>query len=228
MLNQKDRQFIQDFFAKELTGPVKILLFTTGQSEEASEGQKNPYLSQIVELMEEVVTASDKLSLQVVRRDQDPELFAQYDVPLLAVPALALLGAGDKDYGIRFWGTPAGYEFRTLMDDIVDVSRGRTKLSEETRRKLAELKTPIRMQVFVTPTCPYCPKAVRTAHQFAMESPLVRAEMVEAQEFPDLANQYQVYGVPKTVINDGVQELEGALPEEAFLEAVVAAAGAAV
>jgi alkyl hydroperoxide reductase subunit AhpF len=72
------------------------------------------------------------------------------------------------------------------------------------------------MQVFVTPTCPYCPQAVVLAHKMAAASPLVRADMVEAQEFPHLATKYQVMGVPRTVINE-TTHVEGAAPESMVL-----------
>ena len=69
------------------------------------------------------------------------------------------------------------------------------------------------VKIYSTPTCPYCPRAVITAHQMAMESPLVEAEMVEATEFPDLSNRYQIMGVPDTVINEGAGKVVGAVPE---------------
>jgi hypothetical protein len=47
----------------------------------------------------------------------------------------------------------------------------------------------------------------------AMESPLVQAEMVEAMEFPDLADRHGVSGVPQTTINDGAGTVVGAVPE---------------
>jgi len=68
----------------------------------------------------------------------------------------------------------------------------------------------------VTPTCPYCPQAVSLAHQVAIASPHVRADMVEAVEFPELAIRYQVMGVPRTVINERVH-IEGAAPEPMVL-----------
>jgi hypothetical protein len=61
---------------------------------------------------------------------------------------------------------------------------------------------------------------VRLAHRFAMESDLVRADCIEATEFPDLAGKYRVYAVPKTVINEDAF-IEGALPEEYFLEGIL-------
>jgi alkyl hydroperoxide reductase subunit AhpF len=92
------------------------------------------------------------------------------------------------------------------------VSTGETGLSDATRKQVAALESPVHFQVFVTPTCPYCPRAVLLAHQLAMESELVRGDMVEAIEFPHLSNKYQVQGVPRTVINETVH-IEGAMPE---------------
>ena len=64
---------------------------------------------------------------------------------------------------------------------------------------------------------------MRLAYQFAMESDLVHADGIEATEFSDLASQYRVYAVPKTVINGGAY-VEGSLPEGFFLDAILKAA----
>ena len=61
---------------------------------------------------------------------------------------------------------------------------------------------------------------MRLAYQFAMESDLVRADGIEATEFPDLTAKYRVYAVPKTIINEGPY-IEGSLPEEFFLDEVL-------
>ncbi|MEM4705376.1 MAG: thioredoxin family protein, partial [Candidatus Nitrosocaldus sp.] len=70
--------------------------------------------------------------------------------------------------------------------------------------------------------CPDCPKMVRLAHQFAMESDYITAHMIESIEFPQLANRYNVMAVPKVVINDRI-EFEGAVPEPYFAQYVLAA-----
>jgi small redox-active disulfide protein 1 len=85
------------------------------------------------------------------------------------------------------------------------------------------LSKSVHVQVFVTPTCPYCPKVASLAHQAAVESTHVIADVVEISEFPDLAAQYRVRGVPKIVMNDTV-ELVGAQPETALVEAILKAA----
>ena len=75
------------------------------------------------------------------------------------------------------------------------------------------------IKVFVTPTCPHCPRAVTLAHRMAVESPNISATCVEASEFHDLSRQYRVTGVPKTVASGGA-EILGALPEEEFVRGV--------
>jgi glutaredoxin-like protein len=123
---------------------------------------------------------------------------------------------GEDDYGIRFYGIPSGYEFTSLLESIRIAAAGQPDLGEETVEFLSSLSAPVHMQVFVTPTCPYCPQAVVLAHKMAAASPLVRADMVEAQEFPHLATKYQVMGVPRTVINE-TTHVEGAAPESMVL-----------
>jgi glutaredoxin len=93
----------------------------------------------------------------------------------------------------------------------------------ETRSFLADLKKPIHLQVFVTPTCPYCPQAVILAHRMALESENVYADMVEATEFPELAERFQVSGVPQTTINMGAGSVVGAYPEPQLVDEIRAA-----
>ncbi|MCK4297783.1 MAG: thioredoxin family protein [Candidatus Marinimicrobia bacterium] len=77
----------------------------------------------------------------------------------------------------------------------------------------------IHIQVFVTPKCPYCPSAVRTAHRLALANKNITADMVEATEFPYLSQKYSVRGVQKSVINEN-WSLEGAVPEQMFVEKI--------
>jgi glutaredoxin-like protein len=129
-------------------------------------------------------------------------------------PAIAVLGGGEDrhDFGIRFFGTPAGYEFGTLIEDIRMVGAGETDLSPGTVDALAHLDRPVHLQVFVTPTCPYCPRAALLAHKLALAGERVTADAIDATEFPELADRYNVRGVPRTVVNDTIQ-IEGAVPE---------------
>ncbi|MFU8773585.1 MAG: protein disulfide oxidoreductase, partial [Anaerolineales bacterium] len=170
------------------------------------------------QLVEEVAALSEKLAMEEYDLEDDAEISQQYRVD--KTPGLVITqsnGAEPKDFGIRFAGIPSGHEFSSLIQDILLVSKQDSGLSQETRQFLAELTQPVLLQVFVTPTCPYCPSAVMLAHQMALESPMVDAEMVEAMEFYELSEQHQVSGVPHTVINEGASSVVGSVPEGQLL-----------
>lgn len=209
LIQEKDREPIRKRL-EELEHPVKILNFT--QEFECT------YCSETRQLLEELNHLSDKITLEVYDFVADKAEAEKYKVD--KIPATVILG--ERDYGIRFYGIPSGYEFATLLEDLVMVSKRDSGLEPESRRKLAELKQPLHLQVFVTPTCPYCPAAVRFAHQFAMESDQVTADMVEATEFPELSQRYGVMGVPRTIANDKTAA-EGAMPERPFLDQILRA-----
>jgi glutaredoxin-like protein len=210
LLNDDIRQQVRDEFDK-LSHPVKLVMFT-----QAMECQ---YCSETRELVEEVADLSDKIGLEVYDFVADEEIVEQYDID--KIPAVAIVADGEdaKDYGIRLYGIPSGYEFSTLIADIVMVSNRESGLNETTKQYIRELESPLHMQVFVTPTCPYCPQAVRLAHMMAMESDKVVGDMVEATEFPHLSQKYQVMGVPRTVINEDTF-VEGAVPEMMLVDKV--------
>lgn len=165
------------------------------------------------ELLKEIAELNPQVKLVVKDFVQDASE-AQED-GIDKIPAIAVLG--EKDYGIRFYGIPAGYEFSSLLNAILMVSTKINKLKDATKAFLKELKTPLHLQVFVTPTCPYCPKSVILAHQMALESDMVKADMVEISEFPHMGTKYQVQGVPRTVINEK-WHIEGAAPERMMVD----------
>ncbi|HFB67527.1 MAG TPA: glutaredoxin, partial [Calditrichae bacterium] len=125
-----------------------------------------------------------------------------------------------KDYGIRYYGIPSGYEFGSLLEDIQEVAKGTPALSEESIKLIQQIDKPLRIQVFVTPTCPYCPTAVLLAHKIAMVNDNITADMVEATEFPHLSMKYNVRGVPRTMVGE-TYAIEGALPEPHFVQRIL-------
>lgn len=207
LLSEKDAAAVRDQFAETLTHPVKLLMFT--QEFECT------YCRDTRQILEELAELSPLLSVEVRDFVADKALADAYGID--KIPAVTVLrtshnGAEDTSYGIRFFGIPSGYEFVSLLEAIKLVGSGELSLSKSTLDKLAALDRPLHLQVFVTPTCPYCPRAVVLAHHMAFASDKVTADMVEATEFPHLSYKYQVMGVPRTVINETVH-VEGAVPE---------------
>ncbi|CAG1003056.1 MAG: thioredoxin family protein [Anaerolinea sp.] len=203
LLREKDRQHLIKEFAA-LKNPVKLVIFT--QEFECD------YCRETRQIAEEVAELSNLITVEVHDFVADKALADKYGVDKIPATVLVRGGGEEKDYGIRYYGIPSGYEFTSLIHDILMIGTGETGLSAQTKAWVAELKSPLHLQVFVTPTCPYCPPAVLLAHKLAMESDLIRADMVEASEFPHLSMKYNVMGVPRTVINED-WHVEGAVPE---------------
>jgi glutaredoxin-like protein len=210
LIPEEHKEHIKSELEEKLENPVKIVMFT--QEVECQ------YCAQTRQLLSEIAALSDKITLQIHDFVADAEKAKEYGVD--KVPAIAIIG--EKDYGVRFYGLPYGYELQTLLEGIITVSRARTDLSDSTKAKVREIKSPLHIQVFVTLTCPYCPMVASLAHKFAVESDLIKADVIEVGEFPHLGFKYGVMGVPKTVINEKV-EFVGALPEDLFLEHLILA-----
>jgi glutaredoxin-like protein len=209
--SEADRKRIKELLAG-MENPVRLVHFTqTLQCELCRQTQG---------LLEDLVPLSDKLSLEVYNFLLDKEKVAQYRID--KVPATIVVGA--KDHGVRLYGLPGGYEFVVLVDTIRRVSQGNSGLEPESVDKLKDLKSALHIEVFVTPTCPYCPGAARLAHQLAIENEFISADIIEATEFPELVGRYRVRGVPRTVVN-GALGIEGSLPEADFVDQILAAAG---
>ncbi len=220
MLNKEIKEATKKRFDEGLETKVTLLFFTQEPRRlvvpEYLKGQECLFCRETRAMLEEVRALSDKIELVVYDFLGDREKTAEYKID--KIPATAVMGK--EDYGIRFFGIPSGYEYTSLVETIVDVSKGKTSLSQKTKDALKAIESDVHIQVYVTPTCPYCTLAVRLAQQFALESTRIRADMVEATEFPHLVQKYNVLGVPKTVINENTF-IEGAVQEEVFLEHVL-------
>jgi len=209
LLSEDDRKYLQSEFGK-MNEPVKLILFSK-EDDCAS-------CSDTLQLLEETASLSEKIEIVTYDLTRDSEAAATYNVD--RAPTVVI--QGNKDIGIRLYGIPSGYEFSTLIEDIIDLGTGTISLAPATKDALAQLAEPVHIQVFVTPSCPYCPKAVRMAHMMAMESDKVTADMVMANEFPQLSSQYNVMAVPKIVINEDTS-FEGAIPEDDYVSFVAKA-----
>lgn len=213
IIDQKLREQLAGKFSKELKGEVRIWLFTSKKKESCE------YCDTVTKIVNEICSINDKLMLFVYDIDDH-----QKEAKVLGVemaPAILLQGAIASH--IYYYGMPTGYEFSSLVEDLIDISQSKSRLSNAAKEIIKKIDKKIEIKVFVTPTCPYCPAAVRMAHQAALENTNIKASMIEAMEFSELSGRYGVMGVPKIVINDHIS-FEGAVPEETFISYVKQAA----
>lgn len=214
LLSEQDRQTVRGHLAV-IEEPVRLLFFTQtiGAPETALVARQ---------IFDEIVSLNDHLTIEEVNFVLEQDRARQYGIE--QIPAVVLLKNG-QDTRIRFLGAPAGYEFMSLIEAVILAGTNDSGLTPESRALVAEHVTaPLEIKVFVTPTCPHCPRAVTLAHRLAAESPLIRASCVEATEFMELSRRFRVTGVPKTVVNESI-EILGALPEDQFVRTVVGAPG---
>jgi glutaredoxin-like protein len=224
IISPEDAAQLKEIFAQQLTRDVTLVHYTQRESRIIVPGVVPcATCRDNVELLEELVAIDDHLHLEM--HDFKAEADVAERAGIDKIPATVVRGA-DGGERARFFGVPAGYEFTTLLEDILEVGGAGSQLSAQSASAIAGLGSDVHIQVFVTPTCPYCPAAVRMGHALALASERVTADMVMSTEFPHVSQRYGVLAVPKVVINE-TRSFEGALPEEQFVEQVVAAASGA-
>jgi len=201
---------VTEIFQNNLVDEVGLTVFT--QEFECA------FCKKVRELVQQLSAISYRIRFEPYDFQKNSGKAKEYLVD--KIPATIM--TGKKKYGIRFYGVPAGYEFLAFVDDIVDVSHNASRLSDPVKSRIRAISKSVHIQVFTSPTCPYCYKVVRTAHQFAIENELIRADMVNAIEFPHLVNKYEVLGVPKIVINE-TQQFVGTISEDQFVDQIMMA-----
>ncbi len=205
LLSPQDARTLRDRFRTEMQRPVQIWLYT--------QTLNCPTCPQAEQIARELEQLTDRIELHIKNPLIDPETPA--DRPQW-VPAF-VIRTEQEDYGLRYYGLPAGFEFSVLVETILMVSRGTTFLEPPVVEKVRQLVIPLNIKVFVTPTCPYCPQMAFLAMELAFLRDNITAEVIEAEEFPELAMRYSVRGVPRTVVNDSLI-VDGAVPPEMFID----------
>ncbi|MHB8844941.1 MAG: FAD-dependent oxidoreductase [Nitrospirota bacterium] len=201
------KQVIRDSYFKDLKDPVVIEVFTLA-------GINDKFNDAAISLVTSLGGLSDKLkvSFHTVGDAQSLKRNVTRTPSVLIAP--------DK-YRIRYTGAPLGEEGRSLLVAIMMASSGQTVLSGEAKKQLADLKEKRDIQVFVSPTCPYCPEQVMAAFSAAIARPdLISAEAIEIYENHDLAESLGSLSVPQTFMN-GIFTGAGRQPEPMFMESLL-------
>jgi len=212
LLDESVRKELREIF-KEFDKKVKIKLFLDDRSCEMCNEAKTLYT--------ELTEITDRIELEVIDGNNKEEA-QKYNLMEMR-PATVILDENGKDYGIRFYGIVAGYEFSSFLETLIMVSTGKHQLKKSTVDFIKSIDRDVDFKIFVTPSCPYCPTSVYIGHAFAyLSNNRIKSNMIEVSEFPDMGEKYNVMGVPRTVINDREFQ-EGAAPEEMIIEKIKAA-----
>lgn len=209
LLSNEDRDYLKNLYSG-IKNDVEIVYFA---SEEESRAED---CANIDEILKELQELSGSIKVEKHVFESEKGLAEEYGVEM--APSLVI--KTDKGNGIKYYGVPAGYEFSSLVEDINDIGTGVISVDDEAKEMIMSIDKPVHIRVFITPTCPYCPAAVRTAHKFAMLNSNIKADMVEAYEFSDFSNKYDVSSVPRIVINED-HHFVGAYPDKEYAKEIV-------
>jgi len=208
LLDESVKQLVKQRF-ENMKEPVTIRVFSS----------KNHCLfcNEMESLVKAVAELSNKINIVHCNCDENDPMAKKYGIE--HHPALAI--EGDEDYGIRFFGVPAGKEFTTFVESIMLVSGRDPILGPNTLAEIKKITKPVNLKVFVTLECPYCPAMVIRAQKLALANSNITAEMIESSQFAQLATDFDVFGVPNTIINNGKGNVEGLVTEDILIKKIL-------
>ncbi|HZJ09728.1 MAG TPA: thioredoxin family protein [Trueperaceae bacterium] len=220
LLDDEVRAQVEQVLAP-LDSEVELLVYTGGKL--IVPGRDEPGEQQAtLELLREVAATNDKITVAEKALAGDAAAAA---AGITLTPTTVFRRKGEERFNVRFLGLPSGYEFSTLLETILMVGDSQRAV-DSSLQEVSEVDADVRLRTFVTPTCPYCPKAVITAFRFALANPRITAEGIEANEFPTLSSGYRISGVPDTIVEGApgsgmkTTRVLGAQPEDAFVDAL--------
>ncbi|MCX6773879.1 MAG: thioredoxin family protein [Candidatus Micrarchaeota archaeon] len=211
LLDDNTKKEVREFL-KAMESRIRIVFF------DSTEGQ---YSGELNMLLDEIREATDKIELEKHDFEKDRDMAKKYEVDMAPV----IIFEGKNRGKVRFYGIPSGHEFGGFLSTIVETSKGDTvEFSEDLKAKIKGIDFPLRLDVFITPQCPYCPGAVRLAQAMAILNKNVTGSGVEAVEFSEWADKNSVRSVPKTVIianGKKVLALDGLLAPDMLLDRIM-------
>ncbi|MEJ2568216.1 MAG: glutaredoxin [candidate division WOR-3 bacterium] len=165
LISEEDREYLKEEFSNNLKRKVTLLYFK-------KEKDESEYSKQTMELLEELASLNENLSL-VTENCGNADRMKEEELTLC--PSIKIK-SGRTGF-INFYGVPAGHEFISLVEAIKDMGSENLSLPEDVLNGLKEIEKPADIKVFITHGCPYCPGAVRTAHQFSLANKNIKASL---------------------------------------------------
>jgi len=195
LFDDKTRQQIREKFDAELKDNVSIKLFSSNL---ITENNNNEFINFTKEFLKELSEINSKIHV-----DFNGMYEEEAKERNVTVSPTVIIGNDNGWYPVQYFGAPAGYEGSSFIESISMISRGDSALDASSRKKLKNIDRDMLIETYVTPSCPYCPKAVILSNQIAIESGgKIVSRCIEAQEMMDRARMFNVSSVPQQVINE--------------------------
>lgn len=217
LLDKKVRSQLDQKFKAELKRDVDIKMFSSAIISNPTGTDNREYVQFTHDFLKELTEVSSKIKVEFL------DMYGKEAKDLGVNVSPSVFIGHDMGYSIQYWGAPAGYEASGFIETISMVSRGESGLTTSSREKLSNIDRDTVLEVYITPNCPHCPKAVLLANQLAVESPgKMTSRCIEAQEVMDRARTFGVSSVPQQVINEDMGSITiGVQPETKFVNQVL-------
>lgn len=191
LLQPEDKKAIE----KELEGlkeAVKLVVHIPTNKSEPYENLKS--------LVMEIAEIDERISCEILAEGEDEEV----DYILERRPALVVLDKDGLDRGVIFYGMPGGNTFKSLISLILLASTGETGMDDEVIERISGME-PNSLQVFVTPATPRCNDTIDIANRIAYVNRAITSSIIDVTDFPEVAQQFHVIGLPMTVGNEDLK-----------------------
>ncbi len=210
IFNEETRTELKEMIG-DLPNSVNITFFT---SEKKCRSCRDTLM-----YVQEFSELNDNINFTVYDIDKDTEIAQKHLIE--RVPAIVVMDKDMNDRGIKFYGIPSGYEIHSLIASVRESAGIVMPIDVEIKERIEAINKEVKIKVFVTPTCPYCPQAVITGHRLAYLNKNIECEMIEAGTYPQESVKYGVRGVPKMIINE-TNDVSGSQPLDKILEVIEA------
>ncbi|MGL4389225.1 MAG: hypothetical protein ACRCTJ_07530 [Brevinema sp.] len=188
---------------EDIVNPVKILLFL-GNNEKSKETEQ---------FVKEFVEFSPKLSLETF--SPNDVIMKKDEWEIIDTPMIIVTNEHKTIKGVRFLGTPGGFEINSFLMSILEVSGKMEFLEVSDRVVVDRLRKPLEIFAYVSLNCAKCPKSVMNIHRLALENQYIRAYMIEAPAFRERTESCNIQAFPtirigeKLLIGDNCNEISG-------------------
>ena len=206
----------------DLVGSVTLLVLKRPVSPILLPGQEPNSDADEMYDAEQIVRKLAALSPQIIAdiRNVQEETGLAESLDVEELPMLSVSTQGENR--VRFIGVPTGNLFEGLLEAVRRASTGENEMPVDLLRDLGRITGDVHLRVFVTPTCPACRPAIKSAHCMALASQSIRADVIDATAFLDLGRRFEIHSVPTIVLNDRLSV--GRISDDKLLEVVLHAA----
>lgn len=178
--------------AERFEKSVKLVVIQDPEKPEKSE--------EMLSLVKEIASASDKIQVQQYQKGENPEMEAKIQANFL--PVVAFLNDKGEYARIKYAVVPGGHELTSFLLALYNVAGPGQAVNEEITKKSAQIEKGVNLKIGVSLTCTKCPETVQSAQRIAVENPNVDIEVVDVFGFQDFKKKYDIMSVPAVVMND--------------------------